>query len=79
MGITQREFSQMSGISRWKLRRIVREEVSIDDVTAQRIATAFGMSVGFWTGMQRSFDEAVNEDEERWARRSDRSKSDSSG
>lgn len=79
MGITQYRLAKEIGVPQRRIGEIVAGTRSITVDTGLRLARFFGMSDGFWTGLQSDYDQAVARDALRttlaritpWNRRAD--------
>jgi addiction module HigA family antidote len=56
MGISQYRIAKDIGVPAMRINKIVRDARGISADTALRLARYFGMSVGFWTGIQTHYD-----------------------
>ena len=56
MGISQYRIAKDIGVPAMRINKIVRDARDISADTALRLARYFGMSVGFWTGIQTHYD-----------------------
>ena len=56
LGISEKEFSQKSGISEATLSNILLEKEDITPSIANKLATFFGTSSSVWINMQNGYD-----------------------
>ncbi len=63
MGITQYRLAKEIGVSQRRIGEIITGKRSITVDTGLRLSRFFGMSEGFWTGLQMDFDAAKAKDE----------------
>lgn len=59
MGITQYRLAKEIGVSQRRIGEIVVGSRSVTADTGLRLARFFGMSDGFWIGLQSDYDQAV--------------------
>jgi addiction module HigA family antidote len=62
MGLTQYRLAKEIGVPQRRIGEIVSGDRSITTDTGLRLSRFFGMSEGFWTGLQLDFDTAVTKD-----------------
>jgi addiction module HigA family antidote len=62
LGITQYRLAKEIGVSRRRIGEIVAEVRSITADTGLRLSRFFGMSDGFWIGLQLDYDAAKAKD-----------------
>jgi antitoxin HigA-1 len=58
MGITQYRLAKEIGVSQRRISEIVAGSRSVTADTGLRLSTFFGMSDGFWVGLQMDYDAA---------------------
>ena len=56
LGLTAGKIARAIGVPRTRIERVVREETALTTDTAVRLAAYFGMSEGFWLGLQREYE-----------------------
>ena len=62
MGITQYRLAKEIGVSQRRIGEIVAGTRAVTPDTGLRLSRFFGMSEGFWTGLQLDFDSANAKD-----------------
>jgi addiction module HigA family antidote len=62
MRISQYRLAKDIGISATRISEIVREKRAISAETALRLSLYFGMSKGFWLGLQKRYELDIAED-----------------
>ena len=62
MGITQYRLAKDIGVSAPRISEIIKGRRAITADTALRLSCYFGMSKGFWLGLQKRFEIDVAED-----------------
>ncbi|HEX7324340.1 MAG TPA: HigA family addiction module antitoxin [Rhodanobacteraceae bacterium] len=62
MGITQYRLAKEIGVPQRRIGEIVAGTRSVTTDTGLRLSRFFGMSDGFWTGLQADYDQAVARD-----------------
>ena len=62
MGITQYRLAKEIGVPQRRIGEIVAGARSVTADTGLRLSRFFGMSEGFWTGLQMDFDAAKTKD-----------------
>lgn len=62
MGITEYRLACDIGVPRTRIGRITKGGRSITADTALRLSRYFGMSEGFWTGLQADYDREIAKD-----------------
>lgn len=62
MGITQYRVAKEIGVSQRRIGEIVAGKRSVTADTGLRLSKFFGMSEGFWTGLQMDYDAAKAKD-----------------
>ena len=62
MGITQYRLAKEIGVSQRRIGEIVAGQRAITVDTGLRLSRFFGMSEGFWTGLQMDYDAAKAKD-----------------
>ncbi len=62
MGITEYRLAKDLGIPQTRVSAIARGRRGITADTGLRLSRYFGMSEGFWTGLQDDYDRAVTKD-----------------
>ena len=56
LGLTAGKIARAIGVPRTRVERVAREETALTTDTAVRLAAYFGMSEGFWLGLQREYE-----------------------
>ena len=56
LGLTAGKIARAIGVPRTRIERVAREETALTTDTAVRLAAYFGMSEGFWLGLQREYE-----------------------
>ena len=56
LSLTPGRVARAIGVPRTRIERLVREETSLTTDTAVRLARYFGMSEGYWVGLQREYE-----------------------
>jgi len=62
MGITQYRLAKAIGVPQRRIGQIVSGDRAVTADTGLRLSRFFGMSEGFWTGLQASYDRAKTKD-----------------
>lgn len=62
MGITQYRLAKSIGVSQRRIGEIVSGKRAVTTDTGLRLSRFFGMTDGFWIGLQSSYDQAVTKD-----------------
>jgi addiction module HigA family antidote len=62
LGITQYRLAKEIGVSQRRIGEIVAGSRAITVDTGLRLSRFFGMSEGFWTGLQLDYDAAIAKD-----------------
>ncbi|MHA6800462.1 HigA family addiction module antitoxin [Bounagaea algeriensis] len=62
MGISEYRLAQDIGVPQTRISAITKGKRSITADTALRLSRYFGMSEGFWTGLQADYDREVAKD-----------------
>jgi addiction module HigA family antidote len=62
MGITQYRLAKEIGVPQCRIGEIVAGKRSVTVDTGLRLSTFFGMSDGFWVGLQMDYDKAMAKD-----------------
>lgn len=62
MGITQYRLAKEIGVSQRRIGEIVAGRRAVTSDTGLRLSRFFGMSDGFWTGLQVDYDAATTKD-----------------
>ena len=62
MGITEYRLAHDIGVPQTRIGKITKGERSITADTALRLSRYFGMSEGFWTGLQTDYDREIAKD-----------------
>lgn len=63
MGLSQNRLALAIGVHPRRINEIVLEKRGITADTAHRLARFFGMTAGFWLGLQKDYELDVAEDE----------------
>ena len=56
LSLTAGKIARAIGVPRTRVERVAREETALTTDTAVRLAAYFGMSEGFWLGLQREYE-----------------------
>ncbi len=62
MGITEYRLARDIGVPQTRIGKITKGERGITADTALRLSRYFGMSEGFWTGLQTDYDREIAKD-----------------
>ena len=62
MGISQYKLAKDINVSQMRISEIINRKRGVSIDTALRLSRYFGMSVGFWTGIQLEYDTQIAKD-----------------